>query len=225
LHCSALFVNQLRDEEELMSKAKPFEISKKIVFEAWKQVKANKGSAGVDGQTIEQFEENLKDNLYKLWNRMSSGSYFPPPVKTVEIPKKDGGKRGLGIPTVSDRVAQMVVKLYLEPHIDPHFHQDSYGYRPNKSAKQAVGIARERCWRYNWVVDLDLRKYFDTIDQQLLMRAVRKHTQCKWILLYLQRWLTAPIQQTDLTLVNRTKGVPQGGGLTPQAMLQNVRYL
>jgi RNA-directed DNA polymerase len=198
-----------------MNKAKPFDISKQVVVEAWKRVKANKGSAGIDGQTIEDFEENLKDNLYKIWNRMSSGSYFPPAVKTVEIPKKGGGQRALGIPTVSDRIAQMVVKIYFEPEVEPFFHEDSYGYRPNKSAIEAVGVARQRCWRYDWVVDLDIRKCYDTIPHDLLMRAVRKHTQCKWILLYIQRWLEAPIQQTDGTLVYRDIGIPQGSVVSP----------
>ena len=179
-----------------MDKAKPFEISKPVVYEAWKKVKANKGSAGIDDQTIEDFERNFGDNLYKIWNRMSSGSYFPKAVKTVEIPKKDGGQRALGIPTVSDRVCQMVVVMYLEPEIEPHFHDDSYGYRPNKSAIQAVGVARQRCWRYDWTVDLDIRKYFDTIPHDLLWRAVNKHTQCKWILLY----IASACKKKDLTL-------------------------
>lgn len=198
-----------------MDKAKPFDISKEVVLEAWKQVKANKGSAGIDDQTIEDFEKNLKDNLYKIWNRMSSGSYFPPAVKTVEIPKKGGGQRALGIPTVSDRIAQTVVKIYFEPEVEPFFHKDSYGYRPNKSAKEALGVARQRCWRYDWLVDLDIRKCFDTIPHDLLMRAVQKHTQCKWILLYIQRWLKAPIQQPDGIIVHRERGIPQGGSLSP----------
>jgi RNA-directed DNA polymerase len=148
-----------------MNKAKPFDISKQVVVEAWKRVKSNKGSAGIDGQTVEDFEENLKDNLYKIWNRMSSGSYFPPAVKTVEIPKQGGGQRALGIPTVSDRIAQMVVKIHFEPEVEPIFHKDSYGYRPNKSAIEAVGVARQRCWRYDWLVDMDVRKCFNSISQ------------------------------------------------------------
>ena len=198
-----------------MDKAKPFDISKQVVYEAWKQVKANRASAGIDEMTIEDFEKNLKDNLYKLWNRMSSGSYFPQAVKTVEIPKKDGGQRALGIPTVEDRIAQAVVTMYLEPEIDSHFHNDSYGYRPNKSAIEAVGVARQRCWCYDWVVDLDIRKYFDTIPHELLWRAVNKHTQCKWIHLYISRWLSAPIRRVDGTFVNRERGVPQGGVISP----------
>ncbi len=198
-----------------MSKAKPFSISKQVVLEAFRRVRANGGAAGVDGESIEEFERNLKDNLYKLWNRMSSGSYFPPPVRTVEIPKDNGGIRPLGIPTVGDRIAQMVVKMYLEPEVEPHFHQDSYGYRPGKSAIEAVGVARQRCWRYDWVVDLDIKGFFDNLDHDLVMRAVRKHTECKWILLYIERWLKAPAQLKDGTRVSRDKGTPQGGVASP----------
>ena len=198
-----------------MNKAKPFDISKQVVVEAWKRVKANKGSAGIDGQTVEDFEENLKDNLYKIWNRMSSGSYFPPAVKTVEIPKQGGGQRALGIPTVSDRIAQMIVKIHFEPEVEPIFHEDSYGYRPNKSAIEAVGVARQRCWRYDWLVDMDVRKCFNSISHELLMRAVRKHTQCKWVLLYIERWLKGAVQQTDGTLAYREMGTPQGSVISP----------
>ena len=158
-----------------MKQAKPFSISKVEVWEAYKRVKANKGAAGVDGQSIEEFEMDLRNNLYKLWNRMSSGSYFPQPVRRVEIPKDDGGTRPLGIPTVADRIAQTVVKQILEPELEKHFHPDSYGYRPGKSAQDAVGVARQRCWRFNWVLDLDIKGFFDNIDHELLMRAVRKH--------------------------------------------------
>lgn len=198
-----------------MEKAKSFEISKSTVWEAWKRVKENQGAAGVDSESIADFETNLKDNLYKIWNRMSSGSYFPPPVKTVAIPKKTGGERKLGIPTVSDRVAQMVAKIYFEPMVEPYFHQDSYAYRPEKSAIQALAITRKRCWRYDWVFEFDIKGLFDNIDHDLLMRAVRKHTDCKWILLYIERWLKAPFQQEDGTVVERTKGTPQGGVVSP----------
>jgi len=194
---------------------KPFEISKYDVVKAWKLVKANRGASGVDGETIEQFESNLRGNLYKLWNRMSSGTYFPPAVKTVAIPKKSGGERKLGIPTVSDRVAQMVVKLHFEPLVEPYFHTDSYGYRPNKSAHQALEVTRKRCWRYNWVLEFDIKGLFDNIDHQLLMKAVKKHTDNRWILLYIERWLTGPIQLEDGTTVNRSRGVPQGGVISP----------
>jgi RNA-directed DNA polymerase len=198
-----------------LKQAKSFTISKQVVWEAYQRVKANRGSAGVDAQSIQDFEVDLKDNLYKLWNRMASGSYFPPPVRRVEIPKKDGGLRPLGIPTVSDRIAQMVVKMMFEPEVEPYFHPDSYGYRPGKSAVQAVGMARGRCWRYDWVVDLDIRGFFDNMDHDLLMRAVRKHTDCKWIRLYIERWLKAPVLLNDGTLIERDKGSPQGGVISP----------
>ena len=198
-----------------MKKAKPFEISKQVVWKAWKQVKANKGAAGVDSETIADFERNLKDNLYKIWNRMSSGSYFPPPVRAVAIPKKTGGERLLGIPAVSDRIAQMVVKMYLEPLVEPKFHEDSYGYRPGKSAIQAIKVTRQRCWRYNWVLEFDIKGLFDNIDHDLLMKAVGHHTPPKWILVYIERWLKAPFQKEDGTLVEREKGTPQGGVVSP----------
>jgi group II intron reverse transcriptase/maturase len=198
-----------------VNRAKPFCISKREVWEAYKLVKANKGAAGVDGQSIAEFEEDLKDNLFKIWNRMSSGSYFPPPVRRVDIPKDNGGIRPLGIPTVADRIAQTVVKRYLEPILEGQFHTDSYGYHPGKSAREAVGVARQRCWRYDWVLDLDIKGFFDNIDHDLLMRAVRKHTDCKWVLLYIERWLKAPAQLADGSLINREKGTPQGGVVSP----------
>ena len=180
-------------------------------MEAYKKVKANAGTSGVDGQSLEDFERNLKDNLYKIWNRMSSGTYFPPPVKAVPIPKKTGGERILGVPTVSDRIAQMVVKLTFEPCVEPHFLQDSYGYRPNKSAINAIGITRQRCWKYDYVLEFDIKGLFDNIDHELLMKAVRKHTDNSWVILYLERWQKAPLQMPDGTLIERTKGVSQGG--------------
>jgi len=198
-----------------LSKAKPFCISKWVVFEAYKRVKANKGAAGIDQESISDFEINLKGNLYRIWNRMSSGSYFPPPVRAVDIGKKDGGQRRLGVPTVSDRIAQMVAKMHFEPEVEGCFHPDSYGYRPKKSAIEAVGMARKRCWRYQWVLDLDIKSFFDEIDHELLMCAVRKHTGCKWLLLYIERWLKAPVQLKDGTLVNRDKGSPQGSVISP----------
>jgi RNA-directed DNA polymerase len=198
-----------------VSEAKPFCISKQEVWEAYKRVKANQGAAGVDEQSITDFERRLKDNLYKIWNRMSSGSYIPPPVLTVKIPKTGGGERKLGIPTVSDRIAQMVVKTRLEPEVDPHFHPDSYGYRPGKSALEAVGQARQRCWRFDWVIDLDIKGFFDNIDHELMMRAVRKHAKDKWVVLYIERWLKAPAQDEKGRLVPREKGTPQGGVASP----------
>src|SRR6478609_4904620 len=174
-----------------MAEAKPYTISKQVVWEAYQKVKANQGAAGVDGQSIEAFESDLKNNLYKIWNRMSSGSYFPPPVRLVEIPKATGGLRPLGIPTVADRVAQMVVKRHLEPLVEPHFHADSYGYRPGKSALDAVATARQRCWRSDWVIDLDIKGFFDNLDHDLVMKAVRHHDKTPWVLLYIERWLKA----------------------------------
>lgn len=198
-----------------MGKTRPFEISKHIVWEAYKRVKVNKGAAGVDAESITIFEENLKGNLYKIWNRMSSGCYFPPPVKAVEIPKKNGGVRILGVPTVADRIAQMVVKIYFEPMVEPFFHPDSYGYRPGKSAIDAVGTTRQRCWRYDWLLEFDIKGLFDNIDHELLMRAVRKHTDCKWQLLYIERWLKAPFQKEDGRIIERGAGTPQGGVISP----------
>ncbi len=203
-----------------MSKTKSFDISKKMVWEAYLRVKANKGAAGVDNVSIARFEENLKDNLYKLWNRMSSGSYMPPPVKAVSIPKANGGERILGIPTVADRISQMVATMYLEPLVEPHFHPDSYGYRPGKSALGGVENARQRCWRSDWVIDLDIKGFFDNLDHDLVMRAVKRHTDCRWILLYIERWLKAPLQRADETLENRYKGTPQGGVCSP--LLANI---
>ena len=204
-----------------MTKAKPYAIPKQIVWDAYKKVKANRGAAGVDGQSLAAFETDLKNNLYKLWNRMSSGSYFPPPVRLVEIPKGNTGKtRPLGIPTVSDRIAQMVVKMLFEPHVDPHFHPDSYGYRPGKSALDAVGVTRKRCWRQDWVIDLDIKGFFDNLDWDLVLRAVRHHTDVPWILLYVDRWLRAPVQHEDGRLEDRTKGSPQGAVISP--LLSNL---
>lgn len=198
-----------------MSAAKPFEISKKLVSQAYQEVKANGGSAGIDKETIEDFEGNLKDNLYRLWNRLSSGTYFPPPVKGVPIPKKSGGERILGVPTVSDRIAQSAVRIMLEPILDPIFDEDSYGYRPGKSAHDAIAITRERCWKYDWVVEFDIKGLFDNIDHDLLMKALKHHCDCKWILLYVERWLKAPLQNVDGNMIERNRGTPQGGVVSP----------
>ena len=194
---------------------KTFNITKRMVWEAFKRVKSGRGAGGVDSQTIEGFEVDLENNLYKLWNRLASGSYFPPAVKAVPIPKKNGGERILGIPTVSDRIAQTVVKQAIEPQIDPIFHKDSYGYRPHKSAIQAVGVVRERCWRYNWVLEFDIKGLFDNIDHELLMRAVKHHVKEKWMILYIERWLKAPMKMQDGVESPRTKGTPQGGVVSP----------
>jgi RNA-directed DNA polymerase len=194
---------------------KPFNIEKMQVYEAYRAVKSKGGAAGVDGQTIEQFEADLKSNLYKIWNRMSSGSYLPPPVRAVSIPKKSGGQRILGVPTVADRVAQMVVKQVIEPSLDPVFLADSYGYRPGKSALDAIGVTRERCWKYDWVLEFDIKGLFDNIDHTLLMRAVRKHVACTWALLYIERWLKAPMVNEAGERIERSRGTPQGGVVSP----------
>lgn len=198
-----------------METAKPFGIPKKLVLQAYRKVKANGGSAGVDQQSIADFEQNFKDNLYRIWNRMSSGSYFPPAVKAVPIPKKSGGERILGVPTVSDRVAQMVVKMTLEPLLEPLFDENSFGYRPGKSAHDAIAITRKRCWNYDWVVEFDIKGLFDNFDHKLLMKALRHHCKCKWVLLYVERWLKAPMQNKDSSIVMRESGTPQGGVISP----------
>jgi RNA-directed DNA polymerase len=198
-----------------MGEAKPFDISKQVVWDAYKRVKANKGVAGIDDESITAFEEELKNNLYKIWNRMSSGSYFPPPIKVVEIPKKNGGTRTLGVPTVADRIAQMVAKMYFEPKVEPYFLPDSYGYRPGKSAIDAVAVTRQRCWRFNWLLEFDIKGLFDNIDHDLLMRAVKTHTDCKWLLLYIERWLKAPFKMEDGRIMERRTGTPQGGVISP----------
>lgn len=203
-----------------MNQTKPFEISKAQVWRAWKQVKSNRGAPGVDGETIAAFESNLKDNLYCLWNRLASGSYFPSPVKAVSIKKKSGGERILGIPTVSDRIAQTLVTQYLTPLIDPHFHEDSYGYRPGKSAHQALRITRDRCLKLNWVLEYDIRGLFDNIDHELLHKALLRHCDEAWVKLYVERWLTVPMQQADGSLLERNRGTPQGGPIS--ALLSNL---
>ncbi|MDW8803201.1 group II intron reverse transcriptase/maturase [Clostridium sp. A1-XYC3] len=198
-----------------MNKTKSFEISKRLVYEAYREIKANKGAAGVDDVTLEQFDSDLQKNLYKIWNRMSSGTYFPPSVKAVDIPKKNGGTRTLGIPTVADRIAQMVVKLKFENKVEKYFLPDSYGYRPGKSAHDAIEVTRKRCWQYNWVLEFDIKGLFDNINHDLLMKAVRKHTNCKWELLYIERWLKVPFEKSNGEAVARETGVPQGGVISP----------
>lgn len=198
-----------------MTGAKPFDIPKREVWEAFKSIRANHGAAGVDGQTIEAFEDRLGGNLYKLWNRLSSGSYHPSPVRRADIPKAGGGMRPLGIPTVADRIAQEVVRRYLEPMLEPRFHANSYGYRPGRSAIDAIGQARQRCWRFDWVLDVDIKGFFDSIDHELLLKALRHHTDCRWVLLYVERWLKAPVVHLDGRLETREKGTPQGGVISP----------
>ena len=198
-----------------MMTGKPLPITKRMVWDAYKQVRGNGKAAGVDGQSLAEFEQDMENNLYKLWNRLASGSYFPPAVRRVEIPKSGGGKRPLGIPTVADRIAQMVAKQHLELELDRAFDPDSYGYRPGKSAHQAVEQARQRCWQYDWVLDLDIRGFFDAIDHDLMMRALEKHCQDNWVLLYVKRWLSAPVMMPDGSLEERGKGTPQGGVISP----------
>src|SRR5665213_292782 len=195
---------------------KPFAIPKQLVWEAWRQVKANKGAPGVDGQALEEFESDLKNQLYRIWNRMSSGSYFPPPVRAVEVPKPHGGGlRTLGVPTIADRVAMTVAAMYLQERAEPRFHPDSYGYRPRKSALEAVGVCRRRCWENDWIIDLDVRKFFDEVPWDLIVKAVEAVTDTRWVLLYVKRWLAAPSQQPDGTLVERDEGTPQGSAVSP----------
>ena len=196
-------------------KTKPFIISKSLVVEAYHLVKARKGAGGIDNVTLEKFGENLKDNLYKIWNRLSSGSYFPAAVKAVAIPKKSGGERILGIPTIEDRIAQMVIRLKFEALVEPHFHKDSYGYRPNKSALDAIGVTRKRCWKYDWILEFDIKGLFDNIDHDLLMKAVLKHTNCKWTILYIKRWLIADMVMPNGGIIKRDRGTPQGGVISP----------
>lgn len=193
---------------------KPFAISKRLVWEAYERVKTNKGAAGVDGCSVEDFEKDLRGNLYKIWNRMSSGTYFPPPVKAVEIPKP-GGTRILGVPTVADRIAQTVVALTLEPRTESIFHDDSYGYRPRRSALQAVERCRQRCWKKDWVLDLDVQKFFDSVDHALMVKAVEANTDQRWVVLYVKWWLVAPLQLPDGTLQERDRGTPQGSAVSP----------
>lgn len=201
---------------ELKLSGKSFDISKWEVWEAYQKVKANKGAAGVDGCSIGDFEKDLKGNLYKIWNRMSSGTYFPPVVKAVEIPKAHGaGTRILGVPTVADRVAQTVVAARLEKNVEPKFHADSYGYRPGRSALDAAGKCRERCWRYDWVIDLDIQKFFDSVPWDLIVKAVEANTDQRWVVLYVKRWLQAPVQMPDGTIAERDRGTPQGSAVSP----------
>jgi RNA-directed DNA polymerase len=196
---------------------KPFDIPKRLVWQAWKQVKANGGAAGVDGQSIEDFEAGLKNNLYKVWNRMSSGTYFPPPVRAVEIPKAAGGMRMLGVPCVGDRVAQTVAALALEARTESVFHEDSYGYRPRRGALDAVAKCRERCWEKDWIIDLDVRKFFDSVPWDLMVKAVQANTthEQRWIVLYVRRWLAAPILMPEGRLADRDRGTPQGSAVSP----------
>jgi RNA-directed DNA polymerase len=217
-------LTNLDRRDELEKSTKSFAITKRMVYEAWKRVKANRGAAGIDDETIAKFEGNLGGNLYKLWNRLSSGSYFPPPVKEVEIPKRSGGVRVLGVPTVADRIAQAVVRERLEPLLEPHFDPDSYGYRPGRSAKDAVRVTRERCWKYSWVLEFDIKGAFDNLNHDLMMKAVRKHANCRWVELYVERWLKAPSMTNAGELRARDRGTPQGGVISPLLMNLFMHY-
>jgi group II intron reverse transcriptase/maturase len=198
------------------SAGKPFAISKEEVWQAYLKVRANKGAAGADGVSLEVFGKDLKDNLYKVWNRMSSGSYFPPPVKAVEIPKDHGrGTRMLGVPCVADRIAQTVVAARIEAAAEPVFHPGSFGYRPGRSPLDAVGACRENCWSYDWVIDLDVEKFFDSVRWDLIVRAVQAHVDLPWVILYVRRWLAAPIMMPDGTVAGRDRGTPQGSAVSP----------
>ena len=199
---------------ELKLKGRSHDIPKRLVWDAWLKVKEKGGAAGADGVSIEQFEEDLSGNVFRLWNRMSSGSYFPGPVRAVEIPKQ-GGTRVLGIPNVVDRVAQKAAAMALEPNVEPMFHEDSYGYRPGRAPVDAVAVCRERCFRKDWVVDLDIRAFFDSVPWELMLRAVARHSDQKWVVMYVERWLKAPMQKPDGTLVQRVKGTPQGSPISP----------
>lgn len=194
-----------------MNEGKSFKISQNLVLEAYKHVKANKGAGGVDGINFEDYEKDLINNLYKLWNRMSSGSYFPKAVRGVEIPKKNGKKRLLGIPTIEDRMAQMVTRMVFEPSVEKTFLSDSYGYRPNRSAIDAIRVTRERCWKYSWVLEFDIVGLFDNINHDLLMKAVKAHINDKWVILYIERFLKTSIEMSDGSIQKRTSGTPQGG--------------
>lgn len=202
------------DEPQRSESTKPFDISKREVWRAYQKVKDNKGAPGVDGVSLEEFEKDLSNQLYRIWNRMSSGSYFPPPVKAVPIPKK-GGVRILGVPTIADRIAQTVVAERLGPRMEEIFHADSYGYRPGRSAIDAIRTCRKRCWEHDWVIDLDVAKFFDTCPHDLILKAVEANTDQKWILLYVQRWLVAPMQHPDGSLQARDRGTPQGSAVSP----------
>ena len=208
-----------------MNESKQYEIPKRVVIEAYQKVKANKGSAGIDGINFQKFEEKLNNNLYKIWNRMSSGSYFPQPVMAVEIPKKSGGVRRLGIPTITDRIAQMVARMYVERAVEPLFCDDSYGYRPNKSALDAVEMTRKRCWRYDYVIELDVKGLFDNIDHELLMRVVHKHVRETWACLYIERWLKTPFVLKNGDKIERNAGTPQGGVISPVLANMFLHYV
>ncbi|WP_160291884.1 group II intron reverse transcriptase/maturase [Acidithrix ferrooxidans] len=196
-------------------KVKPFVISKYLIMDAWHKVRSNHGAPGIDRVSIDEFQSNERSNLYKLWNRMSSGSYFPKPVRAVTIPKADGKQRVLGVPNIEDRIAQSAVANLLEKVLEPFFHQDSYGFRPNRGAKDALLVTRKRCWETDWVIDLDIQAFFDNVDHDLMIKALKHHVSDRWILIYVERWLKTPLQLEDGTTVQREKGTPQGAPISP----------
>lgn len=210
------FTTFVRGRKIVEVATKGIPITKGMVWESYKKVKSNKGSSGIDSVSLEGYAEDLPGNLYKLWNRLSSGSYFPQPVKEVEIPKGDGRKRKLGIPTISDRIAQQVIKDYLEPRLEGVFHKSSYGYRPDRNAHQALQEVRENVWKQDWVIDMDVKSFFDEVSHELLNKALSKHVEENWVMMYINRWLSCPIQKADRSLVQREgKGTPQGGVISP----------
>jgi group II intron reverse transcriptase/maturase len=222
--CLGGVAEQLGNEDETVTNPKPYDIPKRRVLEAYRQVRANQGAAGIDGESLAMFEADLSRNLYKLWNRLSSGSYLPPPVRQVGIPKKDGGVRILGVPTVADRIAQQVVVTRIGGDLYGVFHPDSYGYQLGKSAVDAVAATRKRCWAYDWVVEFDIRRAFDELDWGLLRKAIAKHIKDPWCLLYIERWMTASAISPDGQPVERIKGVPQGSVIGPVLMNLFMTY-
>jgi RNA-directed DNA polymerase len=204
-------------EDDVMKQRKVFEIPKSLVWQSYQEVRRNKGAPGIDRQTIRQFDENRDKNLYKIWNRLSSGSYFPPPVSEKRIPKADGSERTLGIPTVSDRIAQGAIKIFVETKLEPIFHRNSYGYRPNKSAHQALECCKQRCWNHNWVLEVDIKAFFDNVRHDLIIKALEYHEMPQWVILYCKRWMRAPIvSELEIeTMKEREIGTPQGGVISP----------
>lgn len=198
-----------------MGQVKPYDIPKHLVWQSYKSVRENGGTAGYDHQTISEFDRDRDRNLYRIWNRLSSGSYFPPPVLKQEIPKADGRVRTLGIPTVADRIAQGAVKIYLENVLEPKFHPDSYGYRPGQSALDALEVTRKRVWLYDWVVEIDIKAFFDNVDHALILKALAYHQVPKWVILYARRWLEAEMVDREGNRMERKKGTPQGGVISP----------
>jgi len=201
--------------DEVKAPVKPFDISEREVWRAWEKVRGNQGAAGVDGVSVEVFEERVRDNVYLIWNRMASGTYFPPAVRAVPMAKSDGGTRVLGVPTVGDRVAQTVVAEHLMSRVEPVFHRDSYGYRPRRSALDAVAVCRERCWRFDWVVEFDITRFFDSVAWDKIVACVQAHTEARWVVLYVRRWLAAGLQLPDGRVVERDLGTPQGSAVSP----------